>query len=124
MEKRATATLRTRASTCHWRCRLNAPPFPTCPDPELPNLSPPSPHLNATSPQPLPATCRPFDYFDDADEINKDLICVAIVGIKDPVRKEVPDAVATCQRAGITVRMVTGERPHTPRGEIAALSAS
>lgn len=25
------------------------------------------------------------------------------------MRKEVPDAVATCQRAGIVVRMVTGE---------------
>lgn len=34
---------------------------------------------------------------------------MAIVGIKDPVRNEVPDAVATCQRAGIIVRMVTGE---------------
>ena len=34
---------------------------------------------------------------------------MAIVGIKDPVRPEVPDAVATCQRAGIVVRMVTGE---------------
>jgi hypothetical protein len=33
----------------------------------------------------------------------------AIVGIKDPVRKEVPEAVRICQRAGITVRMVTGE---------------
>ena len=32
------------------------------------------------------------------------LVLVGIVGIKDPVRKEVPDAVATCQRAGITVR--------------------
>ena len=32
----------------------------------------------------------------------------AIVGIKDPVRAEVPDAVAVCQHAGITVRMVTG----------------
>ena len=31
------------------------------------------------------------------------LMLVGIVGIKDPVRKEVPDAVATCQRAGITV---------------------
>ncbi len=38
-----------------------------------------------------------------------DLICLGIVGIKDPVRKEVPDAVLTCKRAGIVVRMVTGE---------------
>ena len=33
--------------------------------------------------------------------------------LQDPVRKEVPDAVATCQRAGITVRMVTGDNIHT-----------
>lgn len=30
--------------------------------------------------------------------------------LQDPVRKEVPDAVAACQRAGITVRMVTGQQ--------------
>ena len=34
----------------------------------------------------------------------------ALFGIKDPVRREVPEAVRECQRAGITVRMVTGER--------------
>src|SRR5690606_22443585 len=37
---------------------------------------------------------------DDAD-----LVLVGVVGIKDPVRPEVPGAVATCRRAGITVRM-------------------
>lgn len=41
--------------------------------------------------------------------MDNDLIAYAIVGIKDPVRAEVPDAVATCQKAGIVVRMVTGE---------------
>ena len=34
---------------------------------------------------------------------------------QDPVRKEVPDAVSTCQRAGITVRMVTGDNVHTAK---------
>lgn len=37
------------------------------------------------------------------------MTAIAIVGIKDPVRVEVPDAVTKCQKAGITVRMVTGE---------------
>ena len=37
------------------------------------------------------------------------------VPMQDPVRKEVPDAVATCQRAGITVRMVTGDNVHTAK---------
>ncbi|KAG7236324.1 hypothetical protein INR49_001129, partial [Caranx melampygus] len=33
------------------------------------------------------------------------LTCIAVVGIEDPVRPEVPDAIKKCQRAGITVRM-------------------
>ena len=41
------------------------------------------------------------------------LTLMGIVGIKDPVRPEVPAAVATCQDAGITVRMVTGDNIHT-----------
>ena len=35
--------------------------------------------------------------------------------LQDPVRKEVPDAVRTCHRAGILVRMVTGDNIHTAR---------
>ncbi|EGC37707.1 P-type ATPase [Dictyostelium purpureum] len=42
-------------------------------------------------------------------------IFIGIVGIKDPLRPEVPDAVATCQKAGITVRMVTGDNIITAR---------
>ena len=38
-----------------------------------------------------------------------DLTCIAILGIKDVIRPEVPKAVETCQRAGIKVRMVTGD---------------
>ena len=37
------------------------------------------------------------------------------VMLQDPVRKEVPAAVATCKQAGITVRMVTGDNKHTAR---------
>eukprot|EP00891_Asterochloris_glomerata_P007553 jgi/Astpho2/7553/e_gw1.00115.5.1_t len=46
---------------------------------------------------------------------NKQLVCCAIAGIKDPVRPEVPEAVATCKRAGIVVRMVTGDNIDTAR---------
>ncbi|KAL6763493.1 plasma membrane calcium-transporting ATPase [Haematococcus lacustris] len=56
---------------------------------------------------------RSEDWLEDADALDNELIAYAIVGIKDPVRQEVPAAVATCQRAGITVRMVTGDNIHT-----------
>jgi Ca2+-transporting ATPase len=51
--------------------------------------------------------------FKEAPEF--DLELVAIVGIKDPVRQEVPQAVTTCQNAGIKVRMVTGDNIHTAK---------
>ena len=38
-----------------------------------------------------------------------------MVGIEDPVRPEVPEAIRKCQRAGITVRMVTGDNINTAR---------
>ncbi|XP_048593016.1 putative calcium-transporting ATPase 11, plasma membrane-type [Brassica napus] len=40
---------------------------------------------------------------------------VAVVGIKDPVRPGVREAVQTCQNAGITVRMVTGDNISTAK---------
>ncbi|KAI3750311.1 hypothetical protein L2E82_20945 [Cichorium intybus] len=40
---------------------------------------------------------------------------VAVVGIKDPVRPGVREAVETCLAAGITVRMVTGDNINTAR---------
>jgi hypothetical protein len=33
-------------------------------------------------------------------------VLLALVGIKDPVRKDVPEAVRKCLMAGVTVRMV------------------
>ncbi len=38
---------------------------------------------------------------------------IGLVGLKDPVRKDVPAAVASCQRAGIRVVMITGDHPRT-----------
>ena len=38
---------------------------------------------------------------------------ICIFGIKDVIRPEVPDAVATCFKAGINVRMVTGDNKNT-----------
>uniref|UniRef100_A0A1I7Y0Y4 Calcium-transporting ATPase n=1 Tax=Steinernema glaseri TaxID=37863 RepID=A0A1I7Y0Y4_9BILA len=53
--------------------------------------------------------------WDNEDAIVNDLTAVAIVGIQDPVRPEVPEAIRKCQRAGITVRMVTGDNINTAR---------
>jgi magnesium-transporting ATPase (P-type) len=43
----------------------------------------------------------------------KDLAFLGLVGIIDPVRAEVPEAVARCHSAGVDVRMVTGDHPAT-----------
>jgi len=40
-------------------------------------------------------------------ELEKDLTLVGLVGIEDPLRKEVPGAIQDCQAAGICVRMGT-----------------
>lgn len=53
--------------------------------------------------------------WENENEILTGLICIAVVGIEDPVRPEVPDAINKCKRAGITVRMVTGDNVNTAR---------
>ncbi|XP_069315851.1 plasma membrane calcium-transporting ATPase 4 isoform X1 [Eulemur rufifrons] len=70
----------------------------------------------------LRTICIAYRDFDDAEpswdnesEILTELTCITVVGIEDPVRPEVPDAIAKCKRAGITVRMVTGDNINTAR---------
>ncbi|KAF7637879.1 Calcium-transporting ATPase [Meloidogyne graminicola] len=53
--------------------------------------------------------------WDDEEYLKEGLTLIAILGIQDPVRPEVPEAIAKCQRAGITVRMVTGDNVNTAR---------
>eukprot|EP01116_Phalansterium_solitarium_P002733 TRINITY_DN1294_c0_g1_i1.p1 TRINITY_DN1294_c0_g1~~TRINITY_DN1294_c0_g1_i1.p1 ORF type:complete len:714 (+),score=318.74 TRINITY_DN1294_c0_g1_i1:185-2326(+) len=48
-------------------------------------------------------------------DLEHDLVCIGVVGIKDPLRAEVPAAVALCQQAGIMVRMVTGDNLTTAK---------
>ena len=43
----------------------------------------------------------------------QDLELLGFVGLIDPLRPEVPDAVARCRRAGVAVRMITGDHPLT-----------
>ncbi|XP_036840165.1 plasma membrane calcium-transporting ATPase 2 isoform X3 [Oncorhynchus mykiss] len=57
----------------------------------------------------------PEPLWDNENDILNELTAVCVVGIEDPVRPEVPSAIVRCQRAGITVRMVTGDNINTAR---------
>ncbi|TFK49949.1 calcium-translocating P-type ATPase [Heliocybe sulcata] len=49
------------------------------------------------------------------EDIAKDMTLIGIVGIEDPVREGVRTAVADCHRAGVTVKMCTGDNVLTAR---------
>ena len=51
----------------------------------------------------------------DMQEIFRDMTFLAVVGIKDPLREGVADAVRACQHAGVFVRMVTGDNIMTAK---------
>lgn len=46
---------------------------------------------------------------DSGEDIETGLTFIALVAIKDPLRKEIPGAVSMCQKAGLVIRMVTGD---------------
>lgn len=56
-----------------------------------------------------------LEYPDSAelDRLETDLVFAGFLAVKDPLREEVPDAVASCQKAGIEVLMITGDHPET-----------
>lgn len=49
----------------------------------------------------------------NAFTVETELTFVALVGIEDPLRPEVPGAIRDCYQAGIDVRLVTGDSPNT-----------
>lgn len=50
---------------------------------------------------------------DDHEYMESELILVTLVGIQDPLRPGVEKAIDSCNIAGITVRMVTGDNRET-----------
>ncbi len=49
----------------------------------------------------------------DLDAVARDLCWLGCIGIADPVRPEVPAAIAACRRAGVGVKVVTGDTAAT-----------
>ncbi len=47
------------------------------------------------------------------DEIENNLIITAMVGIKDPLRDGIAEAIQACREGGVRVRMVTGDNKIT-----------
>ncbi|KAL6945499.1 hypothetical protein ACO0QE_002959 [Hanseniaspora vineae] len=60
--------------------------------------------------------------FDRTNSDNSGMVLDAIVGVQDPLREGVKNSVEQCRRAGVTVRMVTGDNLNTARA--IALNAS
>jgi Ca2+-transporting ATPase len=56
---------------------------------------------------------RPLASPDDPHDLPFQMI--GLVGLADPLRADVPEAVAMCRRAGIHVVMITGDHPDTAR---------
>jgi len=50
-----------------------------------------------------------------ADEVERDLTLLGVIGLQDPPREGAAEAVAACRRAGIRLAMVTGDHPMTAR---------
>ena len=65
--------------------------------------------------RPMPEAASLLGGDINPETVENNLIMIAITGIEDPVRPEVPRAIELCRRAGIDVRMVTGDNIATAR---------
>ena len=61
----------------------------------------------------LATTAYPADAANT--DIEQEIVLVGIIGFIDPPRREVGEAIRTCQQAGIRVIMITGDHPETAK---------
>ncbi len=59
----------------------------------------------------LAFACRKLEPGEEV--LESGMVLSGLIGLYDPPRPEVPEAIARCQSAGIKVIMVTGDHPHT-----------
>ncbi|CAJ2655109.1 unnamed protein product [Trifolium pratense] len=76
--------------------------------------------INSFASEALRTLCIAFTDIEGGSDGNNTIpedkyTLIAIIGIKDPVRPGVKEAVKTCLEAGITVRMVTGDNINTAK---------
>ncbi|KAG0321173.1 hypothetical protein BGZ99_004074 [Dissophora globulifera] len=58
---------------------------------------------------------KDYQTFNEQDAPNTKLVCLGIVGIQDPLRPGVVESVREFAKAGVTVRMITGDNIQTAR---------
>lgn len=63
----------------------------------------------------LAVACRDDPSEGAAEEIERGLTLLGLVGLEDPPREGVAEAIATCRHAGIKLAMITGDHPGTAR---------
>jgi Ca2+-transporting ATPase len=56
-----------------------------------------------------------FKDYNEKEDAEKNLVFLGFIGMQDPARKEVKGAVELCKKAGIKVKMVTGDSGVTAR---------
>ena len=61
----------------------------------------------------IPSNYGASDWSGEEEMCETGLTLLGLVGIEDPLRDEVPEAIAKCRSAGVDVRMVTGDNIDT-----------
>jgi calcium-translocating P-type ATPase len=61
----------------------------------------------------LAFACRSLVRREEHADLERDMVLTGLVGLLDPPRLEVPEAIRCCKQAGIKVIMITGDHPHT-----------